>query len=135
MKFTRTLLAVLLFTAAQLVTAQAEKPDAFVQQLLEKQYPHNEKALKVFGGSKEDGQAITQCYFKEIKTSEDKEAQMEGYCMNFVSEKIADTAQGKRRYVFFSGDNLNHAHVMSGLDSLFIFTSIDGDDMDNAGNQ
>ena len=47
-KFIRTLLAASLFTAAQLVTAQENKPDAFVQQLLEKQYPHNEKALKVF---------------------------------------------------------------------------------------
>lgn len=128
MKFTRTLLAVSLFTAAQLVTAQTEKPDAFVQQLLEKQYPHNEKALKAFNENKEGEEAIKQCYFKDLKEPQDKDALINGYCMNFVSEKIVDAPQGKRRYVFFSGDNLNHAHVMSGLDALFIFTSIDGKD-------
>lgn len=58
MKFIRTLLAASLFTAAQLVTAQENKPDAFVQQLLEKQYPHNEKALKVFNEDKEGEEAV-----------------------------------------------------------------------------
>ena len=53
MKFTRTLLAVSLLATTQMVSAQAEKPDAFVQQLLEKQYPHNEKALKAFNENKE----------------------------------------------------------------------------------
>lgn len=48
--------------------------------------------------------------------------------MNFVSEKIADTAQGKRRYVFFSGDKLVSCHGCTGLDSLFVFTSADGKD-------
>ena len=128
MKFTRTLLAVLLFTAAQLVTAQAEKPDAFVQQLLEKQYPHNEKALKAFNEDKEGEEAVKQCHFREIKKPEDKDTPMDGYCMNFVSEKIADTAQGKRRYVFFSGDKLVSCHGCTGLDSLFVFTSADGKD-------
>jgi len=128
MKFTRTLLAVPLFTAAQLVTAQAEKPDAFVQQLLEKQYPHNEKALKVFNENKEGEEAIKQCYFKDLKESEDKDALINGYCMNFVSEKVIDTPQGKRRYVFFSGDYLDTVHAATGLDALFIFTSADGKD-------
>jgi len=128
MKFIRTLLAVSLFTAAQLVTAQAEKPDAFVQQLLEKQYPHNEKALKVFNENKEGEEAIKQCYFKDLKEPEDKDALINGYCMNFVSEKVIDTPQGKRRYVFFSGDYLDTVHAATGLDALFIFTSADGKD-------
>lgn len=116
MKFTRTLLAISILSAAQLTTAQAKKPDAFVQQLLEKQYPHNEKALKDFNENKVGEGAIKQCYFKE------------DYCMNFVSEKVVDTPQGRRRYVFFSGDYLDTVHVMSGLDSLFIFTSVDDKD-------
>ena len=29
---------------------------------------------------------------------------------------------------FFSGENLNHAHLMSGLDSLFVFDSVNGRD-------
>lgn len=129
MKFTRTLLAVPLFTAAQLVTAQAEKPDAFVQQLLEKQYPHNEKALKAFNENKESEEAIKRCYFKDLKEPEDKDASIDGYCMDFIGEKIVNTAQDKRRYIFFSGSTLQMAcRGCSGLDSLFIFTSPDGKD-------
>ena len=127
MKFTRTLLAVSLFTAAQLVTAQADKPDAFVQQLLEKQYPHNEKALKVFN-EKTEGEKAKRCYFKGDKELSNEGDGMYGHCMKFVGEKIADTAQGKRRYILFSGDNLAYCHGCPGLDSLFIFTSTDGKD-------
>ena len=128
MKFTPTLLAVSLLATTQMVSAQAEKPDAFVQQLLEKQYPHNEKALKAFNENKEGEEVIKQCHFKRIDGAEDKDAPIDGYCMNFVSEKIADTAQGKRRYVFFSGDKLVSCHGCTGLDSLFVFTSADGKD-------
>ena len=128
MKFTRTLLAVSLLAATQMVSAQAEKPDAFVQQLLEKQYPHNEKALKAFNENKEGEEVIKQCHFKGIDGAEDKDAPIDGYCMNFVSEKIADTAQGKRRYIFFSGDKLVSCHGCVGLDSLFVFTSANGKD-------
>ena len=70
MKFTRTLLAVSLLATTQMVSAQAEKPDAFVQQLLEKQYPHNEKALKTFNENSADDERIKQCYFKEHKSPE-----------------------------------------------------------------
>ena len=125
MKLTRTLLAISLFTAAQLVTAQAEKPDAFVQQLLETQYPHNEKALKIFNKNKLDEKTNKQCYFKEY---EDSEQPMAGYCMKFVSEKLVDTAQGKRRYIFLSGDRLTGCKDCLDLNSLFVFTSIDGED-------
>ena len=48
--------------------------------------------------------------------------------MDFIGEKMVDTAQGRRRYLFFSGENLNHAHAMSGLDSLFVFDSVNGRD-------
>ena len=48
--------------------------------------------------------------------------------MDFIGEKMVDTAQGRRRYLFFSGENLNHAHLMSGLDSLFVFDSVNGRD-------
>lgn len=127
MKFTRTLLAVSLFTAAQLVTAQAEKPDAFVQQLLEKQYPHNEKALKAFNEDKEGEEAVKQCYFKGYGETTDKNWSTNGYCMTFRSEKIVDTHQKKMRYIIFTGDTVEPAsRVESGILSFFSFTSDDG---------
>lgn len=46
MKFTRTLWAVSVFSTAQLVSAQGNKPDTLVQQLLETHYPGNQKALE-----------------------------------------------------------------------------------------
>ena len=128
MKFTRSLLAISLFSAAQMVAAQSEKPDAFVQQLLEKQYPHNEKALKTFNEHSADDERIKQCYFKEPKSPENNEPETSGYCMNFVGEKIVDTAQGKRRYIFFSGETVDTGHSLAGLDALFVFTSADGKD-------
>ncbi len=127
MNFIRTLLVISIFSAAQLTTAQAKKPDAFVQQLLEKQYPHNEKALKAFNENTEDEKA-KQCYFKEDKELSNEGDKMYGYCMDFIGEKIVNTTRDKRRYVFFSGDSLMTCHGCSGLDSLFIFTSTDGKD-------
>lgn len=100
MKFIRTLLAASLFTAAQLVTAQENKPDAFVQQLLEKQYPNDEKVLKAFNKGKESEGAIKQCHFKELKDPGDKNTQINGYCMNFIDEKIADTRQAALCFLF-----------------------------------
>ena len=125
MKLTHTFLAISIFSAAQLVSAQAEKPYPFVDQLLEKYYPHNEKALKIFNKNELDEKTNKQCHFKEYK---DPEQPMAGYCMKFVSEELVDTAQGKRRYIFLSGDRLTGCKDCLGLNSLFVFTSTDGKD-------
>ena len=128
MKFTRTLLAISVLSTAQLVSAQGNKPDTLVQQLLDTHYPGNQKAVEAFNKGRNAEEAIRQCHFRNDKERDDKEEIIAGYCMDFIGEKMVDTAQGRRRYLFFSGENLNHAHLMSGLDSLFVFDSVNGRD-------
>ena len=127
MKFIRTLLVISIFSATQLTTAQAKKPDAFVQQILEQYYPANEKARKAYNESREKVDTIKKCYFSEDKeTAGNEEGFIYGACMYFVSEKTVDTPQGKLRYILFSGNSIATGHSESGLDSLFIF-SAEGD--------
>ena len=128
MKFTRSLLAISVLSTAQLVSAQGNKPDTLVQQLLDTHYPGNQKAVEAFNKGRNAEEAIRQCHFRNDKERDDKEGIIAGYCMDFIGEKMVDTAQGRRRYLFFSGENLNHAHLMSGLDSLFVFDSVNGRD-------
>lgn len=129
MKFTRSLLALSLFSAAQLAVAQESEPDAFIQKLMEEQFPRNEEALKIFNEQNKRKDAIKQCYFNEMgfPSLEQSPKKIDGYCMRFVSEKIADTAQGKRRYVYFTGDRLYSPDIYSS-NILFVFTSADGKD-------
>lgn len=136
MKFTRSLLALSLFSAAQLAVAQENEPDAFIQKLMEEQFPRNEEALKIFNDQNKGKDAIKQCYFYELESHplEQSPKKIDGYCMRFVSEKIADTAQGKRRYVYFTGNGL-YSPDIEGSNFLFVFTSADGKDWQLLGHK
>ena len=67
MKFTRTLLAISVLSTAQLVSAQGNKPDTLVQQLLDTHYPDNQKALEAFNKSRNAEEAINNVISGMIK--------------------------------------------------------------------
>lgn len=90
--------------------------DPLVAQTLEKHYPANADASERLAHSSDGAQR--ECHY--IRSGNDE------YCMHLHSEKTVDGAQGKRRYLFFRGDNLSGAHAASGLVVLHAFTAENG---------
>ena len=90
--------------------------DPLVKQTLNQHYPVNADASERLARIS-DG-APRECHY--IRSGNDE------YCMTLHSEKTVDGARGKRRYLFFRGDNLSGAHAASGLVVLHAFTAENG---------
>ncbi len=103
-----------------LAAALARADDQLAQQILDKNFPANGDALKIYNDDAnhlED--KLKECRFV-AEPDKDKAAELKelsGYCMRLVSDK---TVAG-RRYLIFAGDSLYTAHSESGLVSLFAF--------------
>ena len=130
MSFRRSLLVLSAFATVQALAADA---DSLVQDTLDKHFPENAEALKVFNDDANHLAAedkLKGCHFAPMKEVEntDSDGGLEGYCLRLVSEKVVDVAAGKRRYLLFAGDNLHTPHSAPGMIALFAFSSADGKD-------
>ena len=108
------ILATLLVLIPGIAAIAAQDP--LIAQTLEKHYPVNADASERRARSSDGAQR--ECHYIRIGNSE--------YCMSLHSEKTVATAQGKRRYLLFRGDNLSGAHAASGLVALHAFTEENG---------
>mgnify|MGYP000850808241 FL=1 len=110
MKTLSLLLALALSATASAKTAS----DALVAQTLAKHYPIKQEAgqrLKERSEGKE-----SQCNYVLVRDAEEENE----YCMRLHSE--TRDSSGKRRYLLFTGRNLNDGHAAGGLVSLFVFS-------------
>ena len=97
------------------VTAQADT-DPLIAQTLNQYYPVDADASARLARASDGKQR--ECHYYRVDDDE--------YCMILHSEKTADSTQDKRRYLLFTGKNLNEGHASAGLAVLFAFTEENG---------
>ena len=102
-----------------LAAALARADDQLAQQILDKNFPANGDALKIYNDNYPEEDKLKECRFvaEPDKNLAAELKELSGYCMRLVSDK---TVAG-RRYLIFAGDSLHTAHSESGLVSLFVF--------------
>ena len=97
----------------------ARADDQLAQQILDKNFPANGDALKIYNDNYPEEDKLKECRFvaEPDKNLAAELKELSGYCMRLVSDK---TVAG-RRYLIFAGDSLHTPHSESGLVSLFVF--------------
>lgn len=104
-----------------LAAGLARADDQLAQQILDKNFPANGDALKIYNDANPlpRDNKLKECRFA-AEPDKDRVAtskELLGYCMRLVSDK---TMAG-RRYLIFAGDSLYTPHSESGLVALFAF--------------
>lgn len=105
--------------------------DPFIEKILNEHYPENTAATAEYRQDltekrrREGVDKNIVCHYHE--TSEEGSSESDRFCMHFHSEKTIEGAQGKRRYLLFTGERvIRTQHFLGGLVSLMIFKA-DGD--------
>ena len=108
--------------------------DPFIEKILNEHYPENTAATAEYrhdlaeNRRREGVDKDIVCHYHEI-TDKALQSDSDGdrFCMHFHSEKTIEGAQGKRRYLLFTGERvIRTQHFLGGLVSLMIFKA-DGD--------
>ena len=99
------------FLAPLALVALLAHGDDFATEFLNKTYPAAGEALATFNENHVGSEPLKNCHFAAAaKDSKD------GYCLELLGEKTV----GGRRYLFFSGPNLDNTVAASGRDELWL---------------